>query len=268
MLRNMFAVVLVITMTHGLSAQTDNFSNKLGKLFEAHANASIKCSASEDYDSSDCQNEAILIRSLMDSGWCRETEKKEHLFQRCSVYRSYTVSAELSGYQFGFEDRQDEKSFSTEFTSFEPTLSGTYESETAGKLHLKCSAGSQPLVVVELEKSYPNFAIRSDLVNFVAVIKDEKNIPMARALLSEENSKGMFFTASSEIAIRILEYYSKDLEELGGDKVTLTFNTYEPRATIEFSLMPLFMNFEAMKHSKVLKEHVNALLSHCRTALK
>lgn len=264
MLKNMFAVALILAMTHRLSAQSDDFSNDLGKLFEEHAIASTKCSASESYDSVDCQNEASLIRRLIDSGWCRTTGQENHLFQRCSVYRSYTISAKLNGYQFGFE----ENSFSTDFTSLTPTLTGTHERETTGNLHIECSAGRQPLIIVELEKDYPNFAIRSDLVNFVAVIEGEENTPMARALLSEENSKGTFITASSEIAIRILEYYSRDLTELSGDSVTLTFNSYEPRATLELSLMPLLMSsVDAVKHSSELLEHVNALLTRCKTPM-
>jgi hypothetical protein len=261
MLKNMLAVALILAMTHSLSAQSDDFSNDLGKLFEEHAVAFAKCS--ENYDSVDCQNENSLTRRLIDSGWCRK-RGQDHLFQRCSVYRSYIIYANLNGYQFGFE----EDSFSTDFSSMTPTLAGTFEKQTTGKLHIKCAAGRQPLVIVELEKEYPNFAIRSDFVNFLAVIEGEKNTPMARAILSEENSKGIFFTASSEIAIRILEYYSRNLTEISGDDVALTFNSYDPKVTLELSLASLLLaSLDALKHRSELLEHVNALLTRCKTPM-
>lgn len=265
MLKYTLAVALILAMTCKLPAQGGDFSNDLGKLFEEHAIALTKCFETEEFNSTDCRNESSLKRRLIDNGWCLKVDEERRIFQPCSVYRNYTISAELSGYQFGFE----RDSFSTVITSLMPTLAGTYEREAIGTLQIICSAGSPAIVMVQINEDYPDFAIRSDIVNFVAAIEGGKNIPIAPALLTEENATGTFIISSSEIAIRILEFYSKGLTDMSGDRVTLTFNSYEPRATLEFYLVPLLMgSFEALKHSSDVMTHTNALLTHCETQIQ
>lgn len=144
-----------------------------------------------------------------------------------------------------------------------PHLDGTMQMEKIGHFTMVCTSGKSPFIIIEIEADYPNFVVRDDKINFIALLEGYGGPSMARAIAGDDPTKGVFYIGGSEIVPKVLQFYSIPIGAVGGLDLTMKLTAYEPEAVLELMIMPLWLSYEAITRPTEMVEHLQAMVAAC-----